>query len=1063
MLLAALTAPTLALGAVGVAGLVGIGLYYLLSGRRRSAPEPPPPAGTAAKLENYQLILDTLERSNVLLWWGRVTREGSTYNWKIRTPPQLRDNPIYRLADLTEKDWLWDDNQSPDHERLDRTSRKALSEGASGYQQEFPIIGLDGTHWLSEEVVIRPEGPNSWNLAGVIVDITKRHEAEDKFRAIFENAREGIVLTETDGTIVAANPSLARIFGYESADSFMREMPSIAGCYASATTRSEIMRQLRESGRISDFEVQMRRKDGTLIWTRINIQVVKDKRGTEHYEGTVEDVTENRRAQEALAENERKYRELVENANSVILRWTRGGVITFLNEFGQKFFGYTDAEIQGRHMVGTIISPESETTGRDLGQLMSQIGTSPEMFAQTVFEHTRRNGEKVWVAWTNKPVLDEHGQTNEILSIGSDITGRRRVEEALKREEALFADLANTIPDHIYFKDRQSRFIRINEAMARSFELRSAAEAVGKTDFDIFGAEHAQQAFADEQRIMETGKPLIGVEEKETWPDGHVTWVSTTKMPVRDAQGRITGMVGISRDVTEHKLAEAQVREQNEILSKSHEGVMIVNLDNKIALWNRGAEEIFGWSAAEAVGQLPEALFQLEDQAIVSALRTAVERDGFWNGEMKMRDRKGRSLVVDNRVTLVRDEAGRPRARLSFLADITEKKLLEEKFLHAQRLESIGTLAAGIAHDLNNVLAPIMFAEPLLRESLSTPRDLKILDTLKQCATRGVGLVRQILGFVHATAGELQPTQVKHIARDIINVVEETFPRAIELEQTIPSDLWPVMGNATQIHQVLLNLCVNARDAMPQGGTLKITAANRRLDATQAGAIPGGKPGAWVVLEVSDSGTGIPPDVLERMWTPFFTTKGLTKGTGLGLSTVRGIVLNHDGFIELDTEVGRGTTFRVFLPAVESDTPQTTSASPFEIPKGNGELILLVDDDAPIREIGTAILQEHGYRVVSCADGVEAILAFISRAEEIALVITDVDMPRLGGTELARTVSQIRPDIQLLAISGLSPVESDDSAVSAAIKVTHEFLLKPFKAAELLGVVHRLLHQAEGP
>jgi PAS domain S-box-containing protein len=593
VLFAALTAPTLALGAVGVAGLVGIGLYYLLSGRRRSAPEPPPPAGTAAKLENYQLILDTLERSNVLLWWGRVTREGSTYNWKIRTPPQLRDNPIYRLADLTEKDWLWDDNQSPDHERLDRTSRKALSEGASGYQQEFPIIGLDGTHWLSEEVVIRPEGPNSWNLAGVIVDITKRHEAEDKFRAIFENAREGIVLTETDGTIVAANPSLARIFGYESADSFMREMPSIAGCYASATTRSEIMRQLRESGRISDFEVQMRRKDGTLIWTRINIQVVKDKRGTEHYEGTVEDVTENRRAQEALAENERKYRELVENANSVILRWTRGGVITFLNEFGQKFFGFTDAEIQGRHMVGTIISPESETTGRDLGQLMSQIGTSPEMFAQTVFEHTRRNGEKVWVAWTNKPVLDEHGQTNEILSIGSDITGRRRVEEALKREEALFADLANTIPDHIYFKDRQSRFIRINEAMARSFELRSAAEAVGKTDFDIFGAEHAQQAFADEQRIMETGKPLIGVEEKETWPDGHVTWVSTTKMPVRDAQGRITGMVGISRDVTEHKLAEAQVREQNEILSKSHEGVMIVNLDNKIdALEPRGRGDL---------------------------------------------------------------------------------------------------------------------------------------------------------------------------------------------------------------------------------------------------------------------------------------------------------------------------------------------------------------------------------------------------------------------------------------------------------------------------------------
>src|SRR5208283_2706384 len=327
----------------------------------------------------------------------------------------------------------------------------------------------------------------------------------------------------------------------------------------------------------------------------------------------------------------------------------------------------------------------------------------------------------------NKPVLHEQGQANEILSIGSDITERRRAEEALKREEALFSDLANTIPDHIYFKDRQSRFIRINGAMARSFELRDASEAVGKTDFDIFSTEHAQQAFVDEQRIMETGRPMIGVEEKETWPDGHVTWVSTTKMPLRDAQGRVTGMVGISRDITQRMLAEAQVREQNEILSKSHEGVMIVSLANKIELWNRGAEEIFGWTAAEALGQQPEALFHVEDLNVVPRLREAVERDGFWNGEMKMKDRKGRSLIVDNRVTLIRDEAGRPSACFFNDTATTEKKLLEEKFLHAQRLESIGTLAAGIAHDLNNVLAPIMFAEPLLRESLSTPRDLKIL------------------------------------------------------------------------------------------------------------------------------------------------------------------------------------------------------------------------------------------------------------------------------------------------------------------------------------------------
>ncbi|HXP62495.1 MAG TPA: PAS domain S-box protein, partial [Dongiaceae bacterium] len=864
--------------------------------------------------------------------WARVTRAGSTYDWKIRTPPQLRDNPIFRLAAGINEGGLWRGEKSPDQERMDETAKRALTEGASGYQQEFRMIGLDGTHWLSEEVIVRPSGPNEWNLAGVIVDVTKRHEAEANYRAVFENARHGILLTTPEGRILAANPALARIFGYESADGFMREVPSTQGLYADIATRTEMQRRLQESGKVVDFEAQMRRKDGTLIWVLINVQVVHDRQGAPHYEGTLEDITEHKRAQEAL-----------------------------------------------------------------------------------------------------------------------------------RREEALFADLTNTIPDHIYFKDRQSRFIRINAALARSFGLRDAGEAVGKTDFDIFGEEHARQAYDDEQRIMETGEPMVGVEEKETWPDGHVTWVSTTKMPLRDAAGRISGMVGISRDITERKLADAKLREQNEILSKAHEGVIIVNLSNKITLWNHGAEEIFGWTAAEALGQLPEKLLGVEDLDALAAMRAAVERDGFWNGESRLRHRDGRYLFVDHHITFVRDEKDRPRARLSFFVDITEKKLLEEKFLHAQRLETIGMLAAGIAHDLNNVLAPIMFAAPLLRGSLSTARDLKILDTLSQSAARGAGLVKQILGFAHSTAGELLPSQVKHIARDIVGVIEETFPKSIELQQEIPSDLWLVLGNATQIHQVLLNLCVNARDAMPQGGTIRVTASNRRLNAAEADAIPGARPGSWVVLEVGDTGTGIPPEVLERIWTPFFTTKGIGKGTGLGLSTVRGIVANHKGFVELRTEVGRGTTFRVFLPAIESESSQAGSASPLDIPDGHGELILLVDDDAGVRHIGTAILEKHGYRVVSCVDGVEAIALFITRSAEISLVITDVDMPHLGGTELARTLSQIRPDIRLLAISGLSPDETDGSIVLAAKNVTHAFLLKPIKAEDLLGAVHRLLHSSETP
>ncbi len=318
--------------------------------------------------------------------------------------------------------------------------------------------------------------------------------------------------------------------------------------------------------------------------------------------------------------------------------------------------------------------------------------------------------------------------------------------------------------------------------------------------------------------------------------------------------------------------------------------------------------------------------------------------------------------------------------------------------------------------------------------------------------------MKQILGFVHATSGEFRSTQVKHLARDIIEVIEATFPKSITFERQVPSDLWPVQGNATQIHQVLLNLCVNARDAMPQGGTLRLTAANRQFYTAEAAAIPGAQPGAWLMLEVADTGSGIPPDVLERIWTPFFTTKPTGKGTGLGLATVRGIVAGHHGFIELDPKVGHGTTFRVYLPAVASESTQRHSATPFASPGGHGELLLVVDDEAPIRDIATAILTEHGFRVVACADGLEALELFATRASEFSLILTDVDMPRLGGVALARAALQIRPDIRLVGMSGLSRNQIGGGELQEIRRLAHGFLNKPFRAEDLLNTVHQLLH-----
>lgn len=517
-------------------------------------------------------------------------------------------------------------------------------------------------------------------------------------------------------------------------------------------------------------------------------------------------------------------------------------------------------------------------------------------------------------------------------------------------------------------------------------------------------------------------------------------------------------MLGVLED---EQLARARLRDSEARYRQLFE-------NNPVPIWlydpsslrilsvNEAAVKQYGYSREEFLGLTIRQLHLPEDHARL--VPSADSEPPMSKQRREWRHRKKDGTVIEVEISSGLLTLQDTPVRLVLATDITEKKLMEEKFLHAQRLESIGMLAAGIAHDLNNVLAPILMGAPMLRQSLSNPRDARILDALQKSAERGAGLVKQILGFAHTASGELRITQVKHLARDIIGVMEETFPKLIVLEHQVPNNLWPALGNATQIHQILLNLCVNARDAMPHGGTLRLCATNRQLTMAEAGSIPQARPGAWLVLEVSDTGTGIAPETLEKIWTPFFTTKSFGKGTGLGLSTVRNLVESHKGFIELRTEVGRGTTFRVFLPAVERESDGPDDAIPAEIPPGQGEHILVVDDDAGIRGLVATILEQHGYRTTTSVDGADAITVFSARPGEFKLVLTDVDMPRINGATLASTLRQIRPDIRIIAMSGIAQNETSGSEIAQMQKLVHGFLLKPFKAEDLLVALHDVLH-----
>jgi two-component system cell cycle sensor histidine kinase/response regulator CckA len=401
---------------------------------------------------------------------------------------------------------------------------------------------------------------------------------------------------------------------------------------------------------------------------------------------------------------------------------------------------------------------------------------------------------------------------------------------------------------------------------------------------------------------------------------------------LKDNMARLA--VVISRALAD--FAQRRQRKENErrllelagIIERASEAIVVSDMAGLITLWNDGAVRLYGIPAADALGRLSEEILSHSELIHVRAAHEATLETGEWQRELSITTRDGRDLVIDLRMTLVCDEAGRPSARLSIATDITAKKKLEAQFLRAQRVESLGMLAAGIAHDFNNVLTPVGMVAALLRPRLTEPGDIRMLDVLQKSAERGADLVRQIVGFARGAGGDLRLTPIQPILRDIIDVVQMSFPRSIVLAEHVPGGLWPIRANPSQIHQILLNLVVNARDAMlPQGGTLHLRAENLRLTAGDAAMIEGAQPGEFLVITVSDTGTGIAPEVLARIWEPFFTTKGEGTGTGIGLSTVRGIAAAHGGFVTVDTRVGRGTTFRVFLPANKPDSELTGRSS----------------------------------------------------------------------------------------------------------------------------------------
>lgn len=487
------------------------------------------------------------------------------------------------------------------------------------------------------------------------------------------------------------------------------------------------------------------------------------------------------------------------------------------------------------------------------------------------------------------------------------------------------------------------------------------------------------------------------------------------------------------------------------ILASAMDAIITVDEDQRIVLFNAAAEKMFHCAAAEALGHtldrfIPLRHRQVHRQHIEQFGRTQVTQRTM--GKLKQLSGlrvDGEEFPIEASISQVNTEGH--QLYTVIIRDVTEKKRLEAQFLRAQRMESIGTLAGGIAHDLNNVLSPILTAVELLQMRFTDESSQRLLNILHTNAVRGSEMIKQVLSFARGVEGQYALLQPTHLIKEITKILTDTLPKNIAITFSIPVDLWNVTGDATQLHQVLMNLCVNARDAMPQGGTLHIEAENLAIDEHYARMNTDIKPGSYVSISVSDTGIGISQQNLSKIFDPFFTTKDQGKGTGLGLSTVAGIVRSHGGFVNVYSEEGRGSHFKIYLPAVEAVQLPSTPVLRADLPVGNNELILVVDDEDAIREIAKETLRVFGYQVLTAADGTEALALFAQHKDEVRCVITDMMMPFMDGLATIRALRRLAPDIKVIVTSGL---KSNDKTADAAQLGVKTFLAKPYTAEILL-------------
>ncbi len=1039
-------------------------------------------------LENGDLIVDgvdiditTRRRAEIALQTSEerfrsLVEISSDWVWEINehsfftyVSPKVFEILGYHPQEILGKT-LFDLMSSPEAQGVDRIISSFILK-----KQIFKNLENIKFHKDGHSVVVETSGVpifdtkgNFRGYRGIDRDITQRkqalyalQESEERFRLLVTNAPVGIFQTNEKGDCIFVNPRWLEIAGISS-ESAMGQGWAEA---LHPEDKEQVFKEWYDAAaqeREFAMEYRFRTPEGKVSWVFGNAIGIYDQTGEiAGYLGTLTDITEAKQSVDKI----RWIQALLQEAQRIARMGSWSIDLTTFERWCSEQFYRTFNLNPVNHGIGvpnmktiinSIVHPQESDRIYEMEMACIERGIAYETEARFL----RGDSSIGYLFVCGRIERDSQGNLRRYYGITQDISEYKQVELELRESKERYCSVVKSMHEGVVIQQGDGKISSCN-ASAESILGLSAQQIKGHTLQDLpWRTIHEDGSpFPNETHpamiSLHTGEPCLDTVMGVYKANGELTWISINSEPLFLPGETIPHAVVTSfSDITQRKQAEEKIAQQAQLLDITTDAILVKDLNETILYCNRSAEGIYGWTKEEIIGKSAKELLYKEFTPEVEEALSKVIETGSWLGELHKVTSSGKDIIVASRWTLLRDEAGNPESILSVDTDITEKKQLENQFLRIQRLESLGTLASGVAHDLNNILTPILAIAQLLPLKLNNQeQDLKqMLSMLENSAKRGADLVKQILTFARGSGGRRTVLQIKHLLRDIEQFAKGTFPKSILIEKNLLQDILTVCADPTQMHQVLMNLVVNARDAMPNGGTITMEAQNLYIDESYARMNIEAKIGNYVVVTIADTGSGIPPEIIDRIFDPFFSTKEVGKGTGLGLSTAMGIVKNHDGFIEVNSELGKGSQFKVYLPSSQERRIETAPDCITQI--GNSELILVVDDEAAICEIIKTTLESQNFQVLTAEDGIEAISTYVQNKNQISLVLIDMIMPEMEGATAIATLQQLNPQVKIIAMSGLVSTETLAQAAGNGIQ---GFLAKPFTKWDLLNTINGVL------